>query len=136
MPAPLLRAMGKPSNLSFYRHFLQGEISDEKLLPYWVLPHLAIDGYWDAADRYFDSISLAGKNRQGMVLEQSLILLEKRFKYAEKWYVEKGEINDYHKFVESFDKLRERLLDELERLDGYKIQAKWILDEIGRRFGD
>ena len=136
MPEPLLRAMAKPSSLRFYQHFLQGEIGEEKRLPYWVLPHLVLDGRWDAAARYFDSFSLAGKNRKGMVLEQSLILLEKRFKYAERWHAVKSEAGVYSKFVESFDKLRGMLLGELERLDGYKIRTKWILDEIGRRFGD
>lgn len=140
MPEPLLRDMGKPSNLRFYRHFLQGEISDEKLLPYWVLPHLVMDGHWDAADRYFDSFAFPGEKKQGVALEYSLVFLEKKFKYAQRWYMGRGygtgDIEDYNKLEESFDKLRKMLLGELERLDGYKIKTKWILDEISRRFSD
>ena len=140
VPEPLLRAMGKPSNLRFYRSFLQGEISDEKPLPHWVLPHLAIDGYWDAADRYFNSFSFPGEKKRGVALEYSLVFLEKRFKYAQRWHMDRGIGTDnfeaYGKLEQSFDKLRLRLLGELERVDGYKIKTKWILGEIGCRFSD
>ena len=131
---------GQAIQPKLYRHFLLGEISDEKLLPHWVLPHLAIDGYWVAADRYFDSFSFPGEKTQGMALEYSLVFLEKRFKYAQRWHMDQDSSADntdaYNKLEESFDKLRGRLLGELERLDGYKIKTKWIVGEIGRRFSD